>query len=138
MYTTVIKFLLTYWKHFAATFLILYCGYQVYSWGYNDAEAKCEQSRQVLRDALSKEQDRREKTVSDYEKKLLESRPIKETIFRETVREVEKPVYRDCKVPTTGTELLKSNAEKLNELRKEGEVDPSAWKKLREKFKSEK
>ncbi len=43
---------------------------------------------------------------------------IEYVTVRDTVTtEVEKPVYKECKVPETGTQVLQNNARRLNDLR---------------------
>lgn len=133
-----IGFAKTYWKHLAVVFLFLFCVWRVYSWGYDNAEAECERGRAELVNIIQQEKARRDQVVGDYEKKLLEAKPVKETIYRDVIREVEKPIYKECKIPDTGTVVLQHSSEKLNLLRKEQDSNPSAWKTLREKFKNEK
>jgi hypothetical protein len=117
--------------------VVIMMGYtlKVYNLGFAEAEADCNASRAKLVRAVDAEKSKREAAVLDFERKLMELKPIKESVVTNTIREIEKPVYSECILPKTGSELIIVNVKELNAIRGEGKTDQSVLERLKARIK---
>jgi len=93
-----------------------------YNQGYKnrDRQALQEQVKaQQLAEKKRQETQKRLDDVSNRLQKALENVRVEtHYIDRVITKEIEKPVYKNCVVPDTGSAVLNDNAERLNRLRK--------------------
>ena len=111
--------LLKYWKPIAIGIAII----AVFLAGVRYESAKCEIERLELiaeyTQLLQEEVDRRQQISEIYEQQMAALRAQQREIIREVEVEIEKPIYKECKVPDSGIKLLNDTVDNLNKLRKD-------------------
>lgn len=75
---------------------------------------------------LATEASRRHEISMEYEKKLQAAKEKARVVYRTIEKEVEKPVYKECIVPTTGVKILTDKAEELNRARVDKKINDKA------------
>ena len=128
-------FLLKWWKEILVSLIIVagiaYISKRLYDVGYEAATVKCEMSRKELRDAIAAEVARREKVEKEYDEVVNKTKEKVKVVTRTITKEVEKPIYKECKLPETGTAALRDVVKELNSVREKAKIDPSfieRWK----------
>lgn len=111
--------LIKYWKPIAIGVAII----GVFFAGVRYKSATCEVERLELiaeyTQIIQEEVDRRQQISEVYEQQMAELRSQQREIIREVEVEIEKPIYRECKVPDSGIKLINDTINKLNNLRKD-------------------
>jgi len=113
-------FLLTltkYWKPLVALVAIVAAFMAGKAYESNACEVEKAEIVQQFTQLIQEEVDRRYQVSQVYEQRMQELRDTTRTITEVVEVEVEKPVYRECKVPKSGVELLNQNINKLNSTR---------------------
>lgn len=87
------------------------------SYESNICEVEKTEIVQQFTQLIQEEVDRRYEVSKEYEERIRQLRENVRTITEVVEVEVEKPVYRECKVPESGVKLLNENIEKLNSTR---------------------
>ena len=81
-----------------------------YQHGVDTTRAKCEVVRlrevAAVASLMEQERQRADEAAADYELAREQRQVVTRTITKEIVREVEKPVYRECRVPVDGVRLI--------------------------------
>lgn len=110
--------LLKYWKPIAIGVAII----GVFFAGVRYKSASCEVEKLELiaqyTQMIQEEVDRRQQISEIYEQQIAELRVQQREIIREVEVEIEKPIYKECKVPNSGIKLLNDTVDKLNNIRK--------------------
>lgn len=75
---------------------------------------------------LATEAARRHQISLEYEKKIQDAKDKARVVYRTIEKEVEKPVYKECIVPTTGVKILNEKAESLNVSRADKKLNEKA------------
>lgn len=75
---------------------------------------------------LATEASRRHEISMEYEKKLQAAKEKSRVVYRTIEKEIEKPVYKECVVPTTGVKILTDKAEELNRARVDKKINDKA------------
>ena len=134
----IVLFLKSFWKEILLAVLVVsalgYVAYRIDDRGYQRAAAECEQSRQELRDAVQAEITKRDKVAAEYEIKLANTKGKIVYIDKIITKEIEKPIYKECKIPPSGTVALKEVTKELNSIREQAKEDPSLIERIREKL----
>lgn len=114
------------WQIYGALIVALVVGLayttkQVYDAGKQSADAACLEKElkreKQYQDALKAQQDKINQLTIDLGKALGNTRVIVKEVEKKVEIEVEKPIYKECKVPETGVSLLNELATKLNQVR---------------------
>jgi hypothetical protein len=107
-----------------AVAVLLGAGYtvkQVYDAGKESATAQCLEKElkreKQYQDALKAQQDKINQLTVDLGKALSSTKVIVKEVEKKVEVEIEKPIYKECKVPETGVSLLNELATKLNQVR---------------------
>ena len=91
--------------------------------GVRYESATCELEKQEIiaeyTQMIQDEVDRRYDISVDYEERLAILRSQTREVIKEVEVEVVKPIYKDCKVPESGINLLNDTINKLNKSRTE-------------------
>lgn len=95
--------------------------YFCYDLGYDKKDLEHKTAILKEKDDQKKREDALRKELSETSEKLQNalSNIKTETVYvdRVVTKEIEKPVYGQCIVPDTGVELMRENADRLNNLR---------------------
>ena len=75
---------------------------------------------------LATEASRRHEISMEYEKKLQAAKEKSRVVYRTIEKEIEKPVYKECVVPTTGVKILTDKDEELNRARVDKKINDKA------------
>lgn len=98
-----------------------------YSWfwynqGHNARDRQALQEQVAAQEAADKKRQEVQDRLDDVSERLQNAlnnvRVETRYIDRVITKEIEKPIYRECVVPDTGTTILNDNADRLNRLRK--------------------
>jgi hypothetical protein len=73
--------------------------------------------QQVMQQKIDTETDRRNQISQAFEDKLDNLKIVNTTINKTVTQELQKQIYTDCKLPSTGVALINSNADQLNAVR---------------------
>jgi len=115
---TVLVSLLKYWKPIAIGLALI----GTFFAGARYESAICEVEKQEIiaeyTQMVQDEVDRRYELSVQYEERLAEMRAQSRKIVERVEVEVVKPIYKDCKVPESGVNLLNETVEQLNNNRK--------------------
>lgn len=97
---------------------------------YSSALEEAEKARLVIerQEAVNAEIKRLHEVSLDYEKKIQEARDKAKVVYKTLEREIEKPVYKECVIPATGTANLNDSAKTFNEKRASEKLNDSAAK----------
>lgn len=79
--------------------------------------AALDKQRVSMQAQIDAERDRREEVSTKFETKLDNMKIVNTTINRTVQTELQKQVYVDCSVPSTGIILINDSADKLNKVR---------------------
>ena len=111
--------LLKYWKPVAIGLILIGAFFA----GVRYESATCELEKQEIiaeyTQMIQDEVDRRYDISVDYEERLAILRSQTREVIKEVEVEVVKPIYKDCKVPESGVNLLNDTINKLNKSRTE-------------------
>lgn len=90
--------------------------------GVRYESATCEVEKQEIiaeyTQMVQDEVDRRHEISVQYEERLAQMRADSRKVIERVEVEVVKPIYKDCKVPESGVNLLNETVEQLNNNRK--------------------
>jgi len=111
--------LLKYWKSIAIGLILI--GAFFAGMRYESATCALEKQKIISEytQMIQDEVDRRYDISVDYEERLAILRSQTREVIKEVEVEVVKPIYKDCKVPESGVNLLNDTINKLNTSRKE-------------------
>lgn len=114
---TVLLTLAKYWKPLIAVVAVVLAFWAGKSYESSICEVEKTEIVQQFTQLIQEEVDRRYEVSKQYEDRIQQLRDNVRTITEVVEVEVEKPVYRECKVPDSGIKLLNENIEKLNSTR---------------------
>ena len=99
---------------------------------YNQAEELKNQAelRESYDKMMAEERERRDQISKEYEAKLAAARGKTRVVTRTITKEVEKPIYKECKLPETGVKVLQEAAKVHNESRGLETVPPKDTRNL--------
>jgi uncharacterized protein YxeA len=89
--------------------------------GYKYNQAQELEAQAKLKDeydqAMKAERDRRDQISKEYEEKLAAAKGKTRVVTRTITKEVEKPIYKECKLPESGVRAINEAAKVHNEAR---------------------
>lgn len=99
---------------------------------YNQAEELQKQAelKESYDKMMAEERDRRDQISKEYEAKLAAAKGKTRVVTRTITKEVEKPIYKECKLPDTGVKALQDAAKVHNEARGLETVPPKDTRSL--------
>lgn len=95
---------------------------------YSAALEAAEKAQLIIdnQELLATEAARRHQISLEYEKKIQEAKDKARVVYRTIEKEIEKPVYKECVVPTTGVKILNDKADELNRDRANKKINEKA------------
>ena len=117
MIAPILSFLSSYWKIIGIALVIAGAFFA----GLRYESALCEKEKQdIIREytlIIQSEADRRQQLSEQYEEQMSKAR-AEARVTKEIVRvEIEKPIYKECRVPLTGIDIINNTVKNMNEMR---------------------
>jgi hypothetical protein len=113
-----LTFLLKYWKIIGMALVVT----GAFLTGYKFKSNSCEVEKQKIiwqyTQIIQDEVDRQYQISVEYEERITELRSQSRDIIETVEVEVVKPIYRDCRLPESGVNILNDTIKKFNESRK--------------------